>query len=102
MSGTNVALEPMRLREKSVRIGLQIAGYAIPSSVTRSSQAQRRGVNDDVLGTQFNLDAEASATTLAVNKGLVRLTRLTDGKVVEVPANLRFLRRSRRPSRLAN
>jgi hypothetical protein len=33
------------------------------------------------------VDAESAATVLAVNKGLVRLTRLTDGKVVEVPAN---------------
>ena len=40
----------------------------------------------EVLGTQFNVDAESSATILAVNEGLVRLKRLTDGKVIEVPA----------------
>ena len=40
----------------------------------------------EVVGTQFNVDTEPSATILAVNEGLVRLTRLTDGKVVEVPS----------------
>lgn len=39
-----------------------------------------------VLGTQFNVDALADATRLAVNAGRVRLTRLTDGKEVDVPA----------------
>ena len=41
----------------------------------------------EVVGTQFNLDAESSRTMLAVNEGLVRLKRLTDGEVVDVPAN---------------
>lgn len=41
----------------------------------------------EVVGTQFNLDAESSRTTLAVSEGLVRLMRLTDGEVVDVPAN---------------
>lgn len=39
-----------------------------------------------VLGTQFNVDALPDATRLAVNEGLVRLKRLTDGKEVDVPA----------------
>lgn len=43
--------------------------------------------NLEVVGTQFNVDANPSATTLAVNEGSVRLERLADGKVVEVPAN---------------
>ena len=40
----------------------------------------------EVLGTQFNVNAEAASTVLAVNKGSVRVTRLTDGKVAVVPA----------------
>ncbi|GIS63173.1 MAG: hypothetical protein CM1200mP2_53980 [Planctomycetaceae bacterium] len=38
------------------------------------------------LGTQLNVDVGASSTLLNVNKGPVRLTRLVDGQVVEVPA----------------
>ena len=39
-----------------------------------------------VLGTQFNVDAGSSATVLTVNEGRVRLKRLTDGDVIDVPA----------------
>lgn len=39
-----------------------------------------------VLGTQFNVDALPDSTRLAVNKGRVRLKRLTDGREVDVPA----------------
>lgn len=41
----------------------------------------------EVLGTQFNITADQSSTRLAVNKGLVRVTRLADGRVQEVPAD---------------
>ena len=41
----------------------------------------------EVLGTQFNVAAQNVATTLAVNKGRVRLKRITDGREVEVQAN---------------
>jgi len=40
----------------------------------------------EVLGTQLNVDVGASSTLLNVNEGRVRLTRLVDGQVVEVPA----------------
>jgi hypothetical protein len=40
----------------------------------------------EVLGTQLNVEAELSSTTLSVNEGLVRVKRLADGSVVEVPA----------------
>lgn len=39
-----------------------------------------------VLGTQFNVETVSETTRLTVNQGRVRLKRLTDGKVVEVPA----------------
>jgi hypothetical protein len=39
-----------------------------------------------VLGTQFNVDAGPVETVLHVNEGRVRLKRLSDGEVVEVPA----------------
>mgnify|MGYP002623774141 FL=1 len=40
-----------------------------------------------VLGTQFNVDADAAATVLTVNRGKVRATRLADGSVADVPAD---------------
>jgi ferric-dicitrate binding protein FerR (iron transport regulator) len=40
----------------------------------------------EVLGTRFEVDSDASNTRLAVNEGRVRLTRLMDGRIAEVPA----------------
>ena len=40
----------------------------------------------EVLGTQLNVEAEPVRTTLSVNEGKVRVTRLVDGRVTEVPA----------------
>jgi hypothetical protein len=40
----------------------------------------------EVLGTQLNVEAEPILTTLSVNEGTVRVTRLVDGRVTEVPA----------------
>ena len=40
----------------------------------------------NVLGTQFNVDAQSESTRLVVNEGSVRLKRNTDGKEVEVDA----------------
>ena len=40
----------------------------------------------EVLGTQLDVEAEPGATRLNVNEGRVRVTRLVDGSVAEVPA----------------
>lgn len=40
-----------------------------------------------VLGTQFNISAKPSSTSLTVNEGRVRVTRLADGSVQEVKAD---------------
>jgi hypothetical protein len=40
----------------------------------------------EVLGTQFDVTADANQTKVTVNKGLVRTTRLTDDKSVDVEA----------------
>ncbi len=45
----------------------------------------------EVLGTRFNIDAELSSTTLRVDEGKVHVTRLSDGKSVEVPAKYRVV-----------
>ena len=39
-----------------------------------------------MLGTQFDVTADSSQTKVTVNEGRVRVERLTDGRVVEVPA----------------
>jgi ferric-dicitrate binding protein FerR (iron transport regulator) len=44
-----------------------------------------------VLGTRFSLDATRLETDLRVSEGRVRLTRLQDGKSVEVPAGRRVV-----------
>ena len=41
----------------------------------------------EVLGTQLNVDARQTSTTLRVNEGRVRVTRLADGSVAEVSAD---------------
>ena len=41
----------------------------------------------EVLGTQLDVDADRAATALRVNEGRVRVTRLADGSVAEVPAD---------------
>jgi ferric-dicitrate binding protein FerR (iron transport regulator) len=40
----------------------------------------------EVLGTRFDVDSDEANTRLAVTEGRVRLTRLVDGRVAEVPA----------------
>ena len=44
-----------------------------------------------VLGTQFNVSAGSTETSLTVNEGRVKVTRLADGSVQEVAANHRVL-----------
>ncbi len=44
-----------------------------------------------VLGTQFNVSAGSASTSLTVNEGRVRVTRLADGSVQEVAANHRVV-----------
>ena len=41
----------------------------------------------EVLGTQLNVDSDSTSTVVNVNEGRVRVTRLVDGSVVDVPAD---------------
>jgi len=45
----------------------------------------------EVLGTQFDIDAELLSTTLNVSEGTVRVKRLSDGSTVDVPARHRVV-----------
>lgn len=47
--------------------------------------------NLEILGTRLTLDATTGATDLSVKEGRVRLTRLRDGRSVEVPAGRRVV-----------
>lgn len=64
----------------------RLSANVAPQPLGKPMRIFTRTAELEVLGTQFNVDAESSATTLAVNEGVVRLKRLTDGKVVEVSA----------------
>lgn len=44
-----------------------------------------------VLGTRFEVDAELDSTSLHVSEGSVQVTRLSDGRTVEVPAKHRVV-----------
>ena len=45
----------------------------------------------EVLGTKFNVTSDAYATSVTVNEGTVRVKRLADGKVQDVPADHRVV-----------
>ena len=45
----------------------------------------------EVLGTQFEVEAERAATTLNVSEGKVRVKRFSDGSAVDVPARHRVV-----------
>jgi ferric-dicitrate binding protein FerR (iron transport regulator) len=69
----------LRRGDLSVEVSPQPAGKPL-RLVTPTAEAE-------VLGTQFNVTAGSSSTRLTVNRGLVRVTRLADGRVQEVPAD---------------
>ena len=70
----------LRLREGNISIEAAKQPIGLPMQiVTPSAQAE-------VLGTQFNVTANEFSSRFVVNEGLVRVTRLADGKVEEVAA----------------
>ena len=65
---------------------------SVSASVARQPHGQPMLIHTptaklEVLGTQLNVDAQRTSTTLRVNEGRVRITRLADGRVAEVPAD---------------
>ncbi len=69
----------LRKGELSLDVAPQSSGYPL--------RLQTPSAEVEVLGTQFNVTADDSATRLAVHEGLVRVTRLADGKTRDVPAD---------------
>ncbi len=71
----------LRLRNGNLSINAKKQPPGFPMQViTPSAEAE-------VLGTQFNVTVDPFTTQLVVNEGLVRVTRLADGRTEEVSAN---------------
>jgi len=84
---------------------LHLRGGSLSANVV----AQRRGgpmlihtptARLEVLGTGLNVEAEESLTLLSVTEGRVRVTRLADGSVVDVPAQHQLVASVDRHARL--
>ena len=75
----------IRVREGnlSLDVATQLPGRPL-RLITPSAEAV-------VLGTQFNVNADSTSTSLTVNEGRVRVKRLADGSVQEVAANHRVI-----------
>ena len=71
----------VRLRhgELSAEVRPQVAGK--PFRLETSSAEM------EVIGTRFNVVADSSSTRVSVNEGMVRVRRLADGELREVPAD---------------
>ncbi|MCP4173094.1 MAG: FecR domain-containing protein, partial [Fuerstiella sp.] len=62
------------------------SGSVQPQPAGRPMLVHTRTATFEVLGTQFNVDADPFAATLSVSKGSVRAKRLSDGNTIDVPA----------------
>ncbi|MEM9589426.1 MAG: FecR family protein, partial [Planctomycetota bacterium] len=62
-----------------------------PQPTGKPMLVHTRTATIQVMGTQFTLDATPATTVLDVSEGKVQLTRLSDGKSVEVPADHRVI-----------
>lgn len=71
---------------------LHLREGSLSASVTPQTHGQPMLIHTptaklEVRGTQLNVDAQRASTTLRVNQGRVRVTRLADGSVAEVAAD---------------
>ncbi|MBT3202168.1 MAG: FecR domain-containing protein [Phycisphaerales bacterium] len=68
-----------------------VSGDVKPQPTGKPMLIYTRTARLEVLGTQFEIDAELQATTLNVSEGTVRVKRLSDGSTVDVPAKHRII-----------
>jgi len=68
-----------------------VSGDVKPQPAGKPMLIYTRSAMLEVLGTQFEVNAELLATTLNVSKGIVRIRRLSDGSTVDVPAKHRVI-----------
>tara|TARA_B100001057_G_C22761240_1_gene915860 strand:- start:366 stop:1430 length:1065 start_codon:yes stop_codon:yes gene_type:complete len=75
----------LRLREGS------FYAKVMPQPKGKPMLVRTRSALFEVMGTRFSVDAGLSSSTLTVNEGRVRATRLSDGSSVEVAARQRVV-----------
>lgn len=75
----------LRLREG------RMTADVVPQPAGKPMVIQTRSARLTVLGTSFDVEAELPATTVNVREGTVRVTRASDGKEIDVPANHRVV-----------
>jgi hypothetical protein len=82
---SDLGQKELRLREGSFSANVMTQPKGKPMLV------RTRSALFEVMGTRFSVDAELSSSTLTVNEGKVRATRLSDGSTVEVAAKHRVV-----------
>ena len=68
-----------------------ISGNVKPQPAGKPMLIYTRSAMLEILGTQFEVEAELATTTLNVSEGKVRVKRLSDGSMVDVPAEHRVI-----------
>jgi len=68
-----------------------VSGNVKPQPARKPMLIYTRSALLEVVGTQFEVEAESAATVLNVNEGKVRVKRLSDGTTVDVPAKHRVV-----------
>jgi hypothetical protein len=82
---SDLGQKELRLREGS------FSANVVPQPEGKPMLVRTRSALFEVMGTRFSVDAELSSSTLTVNEGKVRATRLSDGSTVEVAAKHRVV-----------
>ena len=86
VSGQSVlTISEHRQKELYLRVG-SLSASVMPQPDGRPMLIHTPTASLEVLGTQLNVEAEAWSTMVSVNQGRVRVKRLADGRVAEVPA----------------
>ncbi len=68
-----------------------LSGNVKPQPAGKPMLVYTRSAMLEILGTQFEVEAELVATTLNVSEGSVRVKRFSDGSTVDVPARHRVI-----------
>jgi hypothetical protein len=82
---SDLGQKELRLREGS------FSANVMPQTKGKPMLVRTRSALFEVMGTRFSVDAELSSSTLTVNEGKVRATRLSDGSTKEVSAKHRVV-----------
>ncbi len=82
---SDLGQKELRLREGS------FSANVMPQPKGKPMLVHTRSALFEVMGTRFSVDAQLSSSTLTVNEGKVRATRLSDGSTVEVTAKHRVV-----------